>query len=37
VVKGTEEVILVQEQMSKNSIIVETDARKGTAMASVTS
>jgi DNA-directed RNA polymerase III subunit RPC2 len=37
VVKGTEKVILVQEQMSKNRIIVETDARKGTAMASVTS
>lgn len=37
VVKGTEKVILVQEQMSKNRIIVETDSKKGTAMASVTS
>ncbi len=37
VVKGTEKVILVQEQMSKNRIIVETDPKKNTAMASVTS
>jgi DNA-directed RNA polymerase III subunit RPC2 len=37
VVQGTEKVILVWEQMSKNRIIVETDARKGTVMVSVTS
>jgi len=37
VVKGTEKVILVQEQLSKNRIIVETDPRKGNVMASVTS
>ncbi|EJU00374.1 subunit of DNA dependent RNA-polymerase [Dacryopinax primogenitus] len=37
VVKGTEKVILVQEQLSKNRIIVETDPSKGVVMASVTS
>nr|QBH67447.1 DNA-directed RNA polymerase subunit beta [Ustilago esculenta] len=37
VVKGTEKVILVQEQLSKNRIIVEADAKKGTVSASVTS
>ncbi|KZS95369.1 beta and beta-prime subunits of DNA dependent RNA-polymerase [Sistotremastrum niveocremeum HHB9708] len=37
VVKGTEKVILVQEQLSKNRIIVETDATKGTVLASCTS
>ncbi|KAF8591774.1 beta and beta-prime subunits of DNA dependent RNA-polymerase [Ramaria rubella] len=37
VVKGTEKVILVQEQLSKNRIIVETDSTKGTVSASVTS
>ncbi|CED85369.1 beta and beta-prime subunits of dna dependent rna-polymerase [Phaffia rhodozyma] len=37
VVKGTEKVILVQEQLSKNRIIVETDPRKGLVMASVQS
>ena len=37
VVKGTEKVILVQEQLSKNRIIVETDSSKGTVSASVTS
>jgi DNA-directed RNA polymerase III subunit RPC2 len=37
VVKGTEKVILVQEQLSKNRIIVETDAAKGIVQASVTS
>ncbi|KAI7933277.1 hypothetical protein MJO28_017749 [Puccinia striiformis f. sp. tritici] len=37
VVKGTEKVILVQEQLSKNRILIETDSRKGTIMASVTS
>lgn len=37
VVKGTEKVILVQEQLSKNRIIVETDSGKGTVQASVTS
>jgi len=37
VVKGTEKVILVQEQLSKNRIIVETDPAKGTVSASVTS
>ncbi len=30
VVKGTEKVILVQEQLSKNRIIVEADSKKGT-------
>ena len=37
VVKGTEKVILVQEQLSKNRIIVETDPKKGLVQASVTS
>lgn len=37
VVKGTEKVILVQEQLSKNRIIVETDNVKGTVYASCTS
>lgn len=37
VVKGTEKVILVQEQLSKNRIIVEADSKKGTVSASVTS
>jgi len=37
IVRGTEKVILVQEQLSKNRIIVETDPAKGTATASVTS
>lgn len=37
VVKGTEKVILVQEQLSKNRIIVETEPRKGLVQASVTS
>lgn len=36
VVKGTEKVILVQEQLSKNRIIVETDSKKGLVQASVT-
>ncbi len=36
VVKGTEKVILVQEQLSKNRIIVESDSKKGIVMASVT-
>ncbi|PVZ98868.1 hypothetical protein BB558_005126 [Smittium angustum] len=36
IVRGTEKVILVQEQLSKNRIIVEDD-RKGQIMASVTS
>lgn len=36
VVKGTEKVILVQEQLSKNRIIVETDPKKGLVQASVT-
>jgi DNA-directed RNA polymerase III subunit RPC2 len=36
VVKGTEKVILVQEQLSKNRIIVETDAKKALVQASVT-
>lgn len=35
IVKGTEKVILVQEQMSKNRIIVEVDS-KGFTQASVT-
>ncbi|GAA6054796.1 hypothetical protein JCM3770_007439 [Rhodotorula araucariae] len=37
VVKGTEKVILVQEQLSKNRIIVETEPKKGLVQASVTS
>ncbi|KAJ6482905.1 hypothetical protein C8R47DRAFT_1282854 [Mycena vitilis] len=37
VVKGTEKVILVQEQLSKNRIIVELDSVKGTVQASCTS
>lgn len=37
VVKGTEKVILVQEQLSKNRIIVETDPAKGIVQASCTS
>ncbi|SOV08039.1 probable DNA-directed RNA polymerase III, 130 KD subunit [Ustilago sp. UG-2017a] len=37
VVKGTEKVILVQEQLSKNRIIVEADTKKGSVSASVTS
>ncbi|KXN92694.1 DNA-directed RNA polymerase III subunit RPC2, partial [Leucoagaricus sp. SymC.cos] len=37
VVKGTEKVILVQEQLSKNRIIVETDNLKGVVQASCTS
>ncbi|KAL1702856.1 hypothetical protein EV121DRAFT_261627 [Schizophyllum commune] len=37
VVKGTEKVILVQEQLSKNRIIVETDPVKGIVQASCTS
>ncbi len=37
VVNGTEKVILVQEQLSKNRIIVETDRKKGIVQASVTS
>lgn len=37
VVKGTEKVILVQEQLSKNRVIVEKDEKKKTVLASVTS
>jgi len=37
VVKGTEKVILVQEQLSKNRILVETDSSNGIASVSVTS
>ena len=37
VVKGTEKVILVQEQLSKNRIIVEADSSKEVVQASVTS
>ncbi|CAN3356845.1 DNA-directed RNA polymerase III subunit RPC2 [Diutina catenulata] len=37
VVNGTEKVILVQEQLSKNRIIVEADDKKGIVQASVTS
>lgn len=36
VVKGTEKVILVQEQLSKNRIILEADSKKGIVSASVT-
>ena len=37
VVKGTEMVILVQEQLSKSQILVEMDSSKGTVSASATS
>lgn len=37
IVKGTEKVILVQEQLSKNRIIVEVDPVKGVVQASCTS
>ena len=37
IVNGTEKVILVQEQLSKNRIIVEADTKKGIISASVTS
>jgi DNA-directed RNA polymerase beta subunit len=37
ITKGTEKVILVQEQLSKNRIIVETDPVKGVVQASCTS
>ena len=37
VVNGTEKVILVQEQLSKNRVIVEADSKKGVVQASVTS
>jgi DNA-directed RNA polymerase III subunit RPC2 len=37
IVNGSEKVILVQEQLSKNRIIVEADAKKDSIMASVTS
>ena len=36
IVNGTEKVILVQEQLSKNRVIVETDPKKETVQASVT-
>lgn len=36
IVNGTEKVILVQEQLSKNRIIVETDPKKEIVQASVT-
>ena len=36
IVNGTEKVILVQEQLSKNRVIVESDPKKGTVQASVT-
>jgi DNA-directed RNA polymerase III subunit RPC2 len=36
IVNGTEKVILVQEQLSKNRVIVETDAKKAMVSASVT-
>ncbi|KAM3078179.1 DNA-directed RNA polymerase III complex subunit Rpc2 [Clarireedia jacksonii] len=37
IVNGTEKVILVQEQLSKNRVIVEADPKKGIVSASVTS
>ncbi|KAH8593293.1 DNA-directed rna polymerase-like protein III subunit [Bisporella sp. PMI_857] len=37
IVNGTEKVILVQEQLSKNRVIVEADMKKGLISASVTS
>tara|TARA_R110002060_G_scaffold73655_1_gene82629 strand:+ start:730 stop:954 length:225 start_codon:yes stop_codon:yes gene_type:complete len=36
IVNGTEKVILVQEQLSKNRVIVETDLKKNIVSASVT-
>jgi DNA-directed RNA polymerase III subunit RPC2 len=36
IVNGTEKVILVQEQLSKNRVIVESDPKKGIVTASVT-
>ena len=36
IVNGTEKVILVQEQLSKNRVIVEADPKKNTVQASVT-
>ena len=36
IVNGTEKVILVQEQLSKNRVIVESDLKKGIVQASVT-
>jgi DNA-directed RNA polymerase III subunit RPC2 len=36
IVGGTEKVILVQEQLSKNRVIVESDVKKGVVSASVT-
>jgi DNA-directed RNA polymerase III subunit RPC2 len=36
IVNGTEKVILVQEQLSKNRVIVEADPKKGIVSASVT-
>lgn len=36
IVNGTEKVILVQEQLSKNRVIVEADAKKAIVNASVT-
>ena len=36
IVNGTEKVILVQEQLSKNRVIVEADTKKGIVQASVT-
>jgi len=36
IVNGTEKVILVQEQLSKNRVIVEADSKKGMVSASVT-
>ena len=36
VINGTEKVILVQEQLSKNRVIVEQESKKGTVQASVT-
>jgi DNA-directed RNA polymerase III subunit RPC2 len=36
IVNGTEKVILVQEQLSKNRIIVEAEPKKGIVQASVT-
>ncbi|KAI9782210.1 MAG: DNA-directed RNA polymerase III core subunit ret1 [Geoglossum umbratile] len=37
IVNGTEKVILVQEQLSKNRVIIEADLKKGIVQASVTS
>lgn len=36
IINGTEKIILVQEQLSKNRVLVEQDSRKGIIQAAVT-